>query len=261
MILLLMMNNPEKKVNKYKTIWISDVHLGAKRAKSQDLLNFLKHNHCGKLFIIGDLFDGWQLKKNFYWEAIYTDLILYLLNLVKNGCQVVYLTGNHDEFLRKHLKENLHFHNLTITDRYVYESKGNKYLVIHGDQYDLVTRYQKWIAVFGDKLYGILIFLNRILNFLRRSLKLEPWWFSKYAKRKVKQAVNMISNYEKSLIAECQTNGYRGIICGHTHSPSIKKIGNYYYYNSGDWVESLSALVEDDQGNITLTYLENEAKK
>ena len=251
----------KEKINLYKTIWISDVHLGAKRAKSESLLNFLKHNCSEKLFIVGDLFDGWKLRKKFYWEPIYTDLIMYILNLVRDGVQVIYLTGNHDEFLRKYLKKELHFHNLIITDRYVYESNNDKYLVIHGDQYDLVSLCYKWAAVFGDKLYGISIFVNCIFNSFRQTLGLKPWSFSKYIKHKVKQAVNVISKYEKLLINECRINGYKGVICGHIHTPVIKKIDDFFYYNCGDWVESLSALVEDENGNIKLVHWKEETKR
>ncbi len=243
------------KIKKYKTIWISDVHLGAKRAKAKELLDFLKHNQCKTLFIIGDLFDGWKLRKKFYWESVYTDLMIELLKIIKKGCKVIYIAGNHDEFLRNFLHKKIVIENFHIKNKYVYKSGNKKYLVIHGDQYDLVTRYQKWIAVFGDKLYGVLIFINKIFNFFRQKLGLVGQKsFSKYIKQKIKKAVAILSKYEKSLIYECRNHGYSGIICGHTHIPAIKKIDDYYYYNSGDWVESLSALVEDEKKKIELIY-------
>lgn len=236
-------------IRKHRSIWISDVHLGTRGSKAELLADFLKHNDCETLYLVGDIIDGWRLKKKIYWPQTHVNVIRRILTRSKRGTRVIYITGNHDEFLRRY--SGMSFGNIYLADEYVHQSPdGSKHWVIHGDAFDSIVCNQKWLAFIGDWAYESLLKLNVVLNRARKILGMDYWSLSSYLKYKVKKAVSFISDYEKTLAYECKRRGYQGVICGHIHHPEVTMIDNMRYANSGDWVESCSALVEDQQGNL-----------
>jgi len=242
-------NNHE--VQRYRTIFISDTHLGSKAAKAEFLAEFLKYNHCQKLYLVGDIIDGWRLKKRMYWPQSHTNVIRRILTMSKRGTDVVYVTGNHDDFLRRY--SGLDFGNIKLCDETVFKAaNGHKYLVVHGDKYDSVVQTQKWLAIIGDWGYESLVVINRYFNQLRRKLGLGYWSLSAYVKQKVKGAVSFISAYEEAVVKDCKNDHYHGVVCGHIHHPEIRMIDDVQYLNCGDWVESCTAIVETLEGEIKL---------
>lgn len=246
---------------KHRTIWISDVHLGTSGAKADLLSDFLKYNDCETLYLVGDIIDGWRMKKRAYWPQEHVDVIRRILTRSKRGTNVVYVTGNHDEFLRRY--SGMSFGNIHLVDEFVHTSiSGKKYWVVHGDAFDAVVCNQKWLAVIGDVAYETLLKINVYVNRVRRLLGKEYWSLSSYLKYKVKKAVSFISDYENTLAKECKKRGLDGVVCGHIHHPEVSDIDDIKYANCGDWVESCSALVEDYQGNIeVIRWLELEKPK
>jgi UDP-2,3-diacylglucosamine pyrophosphatase LpxH len=236
-----------------RTIWISDTHLGTKGSKAEYLLDFLKSHECETLYLVGDIIDGWQMKKAAYWPQTHSNVIRRILTLAKRGTRVVYVTGNHDEFLRKYSRND--FGNIHLVDRAEYETRdGRRLLILHGDQYDVIVRYHKWIALLGDVSYRLLLILNRWYNQARSRLGYGYWSLSSYIKQRVKKAVNFISDFEKALAAECKRKGYDGVVCGHIHHAEVRMIDGITYHNCGDWVESCTALVETHTGAIELIH-------
>ena len=235
----------------YKTIFISDVHLGAKGAKDEFLAEFLKYNECEKLYLVGDIIDGWRLKKRMYWPQSHTNVIRRILTMSKRGTDVIYVTGNHDDFLRKY--SGLDFGNIELCDEAIFEAQqGQKFLVVHGDKYDSVIQTQKWLALLGDWSYETLVVINRYFNQVRRKFGMGYWSLSSYIKQKVKGAVSFISAYEDAVVKDCKEQGFDGVICGHIHHPEIRMIDGVQYLNCGDWVESCTAIVETIEGEIKL---------
>lgn len=242
---------------KYRSIWISDVHLGTRGCQATLLLDFLDNVTCENLYLVGDIIDGWVMSAGrVYWPQEHTNVIRKILSKAKNGCNVIYVSGNHDEFLRKYNQVNdTAFGNIRVVDEIVHISpNGERYLVLHGDQFDIVTRYHKWIAVLGDYGYRFLIWVNTVLNKIRQRYGKGYWSLSKYVKQKVKKAVNFIGEFETAVAKACKDVDVDGVICGHIHHPEIKEIEGVKYMNDGDWVESCSALVEDYEGNIEIVY-------
>ena len=236
---------------KYKSIFLSDIHLGSKGCQAKSLYNFLKNHECENLFLVGDIIDCWRLKSKLYWPQEHVDVIRNILSMSKNGTKVKYITGNHDDLLR--LYQPLNLGNIELTEEYEYVSvKGKKLLIIHGDQFDMVTRYGRHLSILGDKIYTLLLSLNKILNYFRARLGYGHWSLSKYLKDKAKQLVNKASDYEESLVKECNSRGFDGIVCGHIHKAEIKSIDGIDYFNTGDWVESATALIEDHNGQFKL---------
>lgn len=243
---------PEEHPKKhYRSIWISDVHLGTKGSKAELLSEFLKYNDSETLYLVGDIIDGWQMKKRAYWPQAHVNVIRRVLTRAKRGTNVVYVTGNHDEFLRRY--SGMSFGNIHLVDEYEHVTPDNKkYWVIHGDAFDGVVCNQKWLAVLGDWAYETLLKVNVIFNRIRHWMGKDYWSLSAYLKYKVKQAVTFIGDYEKTLARECRKRGYQGVICGHIHHPEISDIEDIVYGNSGDWVESCSALVEHHDGALEI---------
>lgn len=235
-----------------RTIWVSDTHLGSKGCKAELLLDFLKHHRCERLYLVGDIIDGWRMKKSIYWPQAHTNVIRHVLSKSKRKkTEVVYVTGNHDEFLRKY--SNTDFGNILLVDEAEHiTADGKKLLVTHGDKYDVIVRYHKWLAFLGDNAYNLLLVINRWYNIIREKLGYGYWSLSAYLKHKVKQAVSFIGEYEEAVAKECQKRDYDGVVCGHIHHAEIKTINGVGYYNCGDWVESCTALVEDFDGNIEI---------
>ncbi len=249
--LILAENNHQ--VNQYRTIFISDTHLGSKGAKADHLSHFLKFNDCEKLYLVGDIIDGWRLKKRMFWPQEHTNVIRRILTKSKRGTDVVYVTGNHDDFLRRY--SGIEFGNIDLCDEAEFVGlKGQKLLVVHGDKYDSVIQTQKWLAVLGDWSYETLVILNRYYNWGRKKLGMDYWSLSSFLKQKVKSAVSFITAYEEAVVKDCQTQGYQGVICGHIHHPEIREIQGVNYFNCGDWVESCTAIVETLEGEIKLLH-------
>ena len=239
--------------NTCKTIVISDVHLGTKGSKSRELVRFLKQYKCENLILNGDIIDGWQLRKSGKWKRKHTRFFTRILKMIEQeGTKVTYIRGNHDDFLSQVLPFTMG--NLTIQKDMVYESFGKKYYVVHGDIFDSITSQFKWIAKLGDMGYTFLLWLNRQYNFRRKKKGLPYYSLSQAIKSKVKKAVKYIDDYENQLASMARYKNCDGIICGHIHQPAMKEIEGITYLNSGDWVESLTALIEDDQGEWSLVY-------
>jgi UDP-2,3-diacylglucosamine pyrophosphatase LpxH len=238
---------------KYRTLWISDVHLGTAGCKAAFLADFLKQHDCDKLYLVGDIIDGWALKSEFYWPQEHSNVIRRVLTKAKRGTQVIYVTGNHDEFLRKFVDMELLFGNVQIVNEAVHETAdGRRLLVTHGDAFDVITRYHRWLALAGDAVYRTTMEASRWLNRARAAAGLEYWSLSAFAKQRVKTAVNIISDYEDSVARECRRRGLQGVVCGHIHHAEIRKLHGIQYHNCGDWVESCTALAEDHSGRIQL---------
>lgn len=240
----------------YKTIFISDIHLGSNDCKADNLTKFLKETQCDNLFLVGDIIDGWKLKRGWYWPQSHSNVIRAILTKAKRGTNVVYIIGNHDEFLRSWLQMHINFGDIEFTNEYSYKDlKNRQWLIVHGDLFDQVTRHYKWISILGDHAYSFLLMCNGQLHFIRERLGLGYWSLSKYIKNKTKQALNFIYKFEGSLANYAKDNGYTGVICGHIHHPTIKQIDNITYSNTGDWVETCSALVETHTGEFQLLIL------
>jgi UDP-2,3-diacylglucosamine pyrophosphatase LpxH len=242
-----------KKNNKpktHRTIFISDVHLGTKDCQADLLNNFLKNNSCETLYLVGDIIDGWKIQKNkFRWKQSHSNVIRRILGFAKHGTRVVYVLGNHDEFLRPYLRFGLAFGNVEIVNQIEHIGADNKhYLVVHGDLFDGITRINKWISFLGDSAYDFVLALNTKFNWLRHKMGFGYWSLSKYLKHRVKRAVDFMFEFEKNLAAYCKRKGYDGVVCGHIHNAEIKEIYGVTYMNSGDWVESCTALVEHHDG-------------
>ncbi|MCE2390349.1 MAG: UDP-2,3-diacylglucosamine diphosphatase [Proteobacteria bacterium] len=235
----------------YRAVFLSDIHLGARGCQAERLVAFLKAHTCDQLYLVGDIIDGWRLRSSFYWPQSHNNAVRRILTLVKRGTRLTYVTGNHDEFLRRY--SELVLGNISLVDRAVHETAdGRRLLVVHGDQFDVVTRYHRWIAFLGDIGYNLLLRLNRYLNWLRRKFGYGYWSLSAWIKHRVKQAVNYASDYERAVSHECRRRGFDGVICGHIHRAEIRDIDGIRYMNCGDWVESCTALVEDQNGVFRL---------
>lgn len=241
------MPGPQHK--QWRSIFISDVHLGTKNCKAEYLCDFLKHNHCDTLYLVGDIIDAWQIRKRLYWPQSHSNVIRRILTKAKRGTRVYYILGNHDEVLRPWLDFELKFGRIRIRNEQVHETAdGRLILVIHGDFFDGITRLAPWLAWLGDNAYTLLLWINTLYNRCRRLCGLQYWSMSQFLKHNVKRAVSFIFEFEKALAQHCQANGFDGVMCGHIHTPEIKQIDNMTYHNCGDWVESCTAICEDEQG-------------
>jgi UDP-2,3-diacylglucosamine pyrophosphatase LpxH len=236
----------------YKTIWISDVHLGTRGCQAKYLLDFLDKHKCDKLYLVGDIIDGWVMSRtNVYWPQEHTNVIRKVLTMSKKGTEIVYISGNHDEFLRNY--EDLAFGNITVVNEDVHETvDGKQMLVLHGDQFDAVTRYHKWVAILGDYGYRFLIWANGYLNRIRARMGKPYWSLSAFIKHKVKTAVSFMSEYNNAVAFAAKQRNVNHVVCGHIHHAEITQIDDVMYYNCGDWVESCTALVEDENGDISI---------
>lgn len=242
---------------KYRTICISDVHLGSRGCKADLLCNFLKHNTAETIFLVGDIIDGWRLQKKWFWPQEHSNVIRKILTAAKRGANVKYIVGNHDEVLRKWLSFIPAVGNVEVVNRYDYQGiDGRRYLVVHGDMFDTLMHVSsgKLIMHIGDWLYDVIIRLNDIWSGIRYQLGLNYWSMSKWIKQNTKQAVSYVLNFEKLLADYCKTKGYDGIICGHIHTAEIRVIDDIIYMNDGDWVESCTALVEHWDGRWEIVH-------
>lgn len=244
---------------KVKSLFISDVHLGCAHCKSKELLSFLRSIDPENLYLVGDIIDGWKMKNKLLWTDEYTMIFKRILGMVKSGTKVYYITGNHDEFLRK-FSDN-HFGHIEIVDEVIHETiSGKKLLVIHGDIFDQLTIQSPWLYYIGDKAYSFSMWLNSIYNKIRTTFGFKYFSLSAILKKSVKKAVNFVNNFEHLVVKHTLEKDCTGVICGHIHTPIIKKIENIDYYNCGDWVESCSALIENYDGEIELIFPEESLK-
>lgn len=242
---------------KYKTICISDVHLGTKDCQADLLSNFLKHHTCENLFLIGDIIDGWKVQQNKWrWKQSHTNVIRRILGYSKRGVKVTYVTGNHDEFLRPFVRQFSLGNNIVICNYAEYrDTDGNMLLITHGDMFDGITRLAPWLGFLGDKAYDFVLWINTKFNYLRHKMGFGYWSLSQYLKHKVKKSIDFVFKFEKTIADYCANRGYDGVICGHIHTPEIKHMPNgTLYMNDGDWVESCSALVEHYDGRWEIIY-------
>jgi UDP-2,3-diacylglucosamine pyrophosphatase LpxH len=237
----------------YKSIFISDIHLGTRGCQADALCAFLKSNTCDNLFLVGDIVDGWRLRRKWYFPQSHANVIRRILTSAKRGTQVYYILGNHDEALRKFLQFDIVLGNIKLLDRYEYLAVNNKkYLVIHGDFFDVLMVDKKWLMHLGDNLYNFMIWFNMHFNSVRMLFGFSYWSLSRWLKNNTKQAVNYIQNYEKHVSSYCKSEGYDGVICGHIHHAEIKIIHGIEYMNDGDWVESATALLEHTDGTFEI---------
>ena len=252
----------KKRKTRYRTIWISDTHLGSYGAGAAAVLDFLQHTESEMLYLVGDIIDGWQLQKRWYWPQQHNTVIHQILQKAKKGTQVYYIPGNHDEMMRQFI--GLRFGDITIHEDMIHTTAtGKKLWVVHGDLFDNVIQHWRWLAYIGDRFYVILLASNRLINAISRFFHLPYWSFSQYLKHKVKSAVSYISAFENALETEAKRRGAVGVVCGHIHKPLLKTSeAGFIYANDGDWVESLTALVEHHDGRLEIiAWKENMADK
>jgi UDP-2,3-diacylglucosamine pyrophosphatase LpxH len=238
-------------VRRYRTIWISDIHLGTRGCKAEFLLDFLRQTESETLYLVGDIVDGWRLKRSWYWPQPHNDVVQKLLRKARKGTRVVYIPGNHDELLRRFLEINIG--QIEVLSEAIHETaNGKRLLVMHGDEFDAVVRYARWLAFLGDWAYNAALAANYWINLLRRRLGLSYWSLSAYLKQRVKNAVEYISRFELAVAEAAAKRGVDGVVCGHIHHAEIREIAGVTYCNDGDWVESCTALVEHVDGRLEI---------
>ncbi len=234
-----------------RTVWISDLHLGTPGCQAEALLDFLKQVDCDELFLVGDIIDGWQLRRSWYWPQAHNDVIQKLLRKARKGTRVIFVPGNHDEFARKYVEHE--FGGVEVVDEWMHvTADGRRLWVTHGDLFDGVIQCARWLAYVGDSLYTFILKLNKHFNSLRARMGLPYWSLSKYLKHKVKRAVSYIGEFEVAVAREARKRGADGVVCGHIHHAEMRDIDGVLYCNDGDWVESLTALVEHPDGQLEI---------
>jgi UDP-2,3-diacylglucosamine pyrophosphatase LpxH len=240
--------------NKYRSIFISDIHLGSRACQADLLTQFLKVNTCQNLYLVGDIFDLWKLKDSRYWPQSHSNVIRRFLTSSKRGTKIYYILGNHDEYFRTWISDMNIFGNIIVANSFDHYTVNNqRFLVTHGDMFDGIVRHHKWLSHLGDKAHTFVLWLNTGLNNLRRILGKDYWSFSSFLKTNTKQAMAFITNYEYNLIKYARDEAYHGVICGHIHTPTIKiDEDGFVYFNTGDWCETISALVENHDGTWEL---------
>ena len=238
---------------RYRSIWISDVHLGTKGCNSELLLDFLRTTESDYLYLVGDIVDIWRMRRSWYWHQAHNDVVQKLLRKARKGTRVIYIPGNHDESFRDFVGHR--FGRVVVLPEAIHVAlDGRRFLVLHGDQFDGIVKYAKWLAYVGDRAYNAALTTNLWFNKARRRLGFPYWSLSAYLKHKVKNAVEYISNYEKAVVAEARRRGVDGVICGHIHTAEIRPFDGILYCNDGDWVESCTALVEHVDGTLEVLH-------
>jgi UDP-2,3-diacylglucosamine pyrophosphatase LpxH len=237
----------------YRSIWLSDTHLGTKGCKAEELRDFLDNTDCETLYLVGDIIDLWKFKSGLYWPTLHNDIVQRIFSKAKKGTRVIYIPGNHDEQIRKHA--GMHFNGVDIQIDAIHETKdGRRFLVVHGDGFDSIVCNNKNLAYIGGEVYEVLLDMNRWFNSFRRLLGYSSHWsLSAFLKNKVKNIIQILDNYQHILSLEAQKRNVDGIICGHIHHADIAEMEcGKTYCNSGDWVESCTALVEDHEGHLSI---------
>jgi UDP-2,3-diacylglucosamine pyrophosphatase LpxH len=236
-----------------RSIFLSDLHLGTRACQAHRLLDFLRVYECQHLFLVGDVIDFWAMsRRGIYWSGQMNTFVQKVLKRARHGTEVIFVPGNHDEALREYVGST--FGDITIHREYVHvTADGRRYLLLHGDEFDVVTKYHKWLAILGDHTYAFLVRVNMMLSWLRRTLGISGYWsLAGYAKRKVKKAMNFICDFEASVVHNVKHRGLDGVICGHIHAAALKQIDGVTYMNCGDWVDSCTAIVEHLDGRMEL---------
>lgn len=252
------MAHPDTK--SFRTLFLSDIHLGTKGCQADLLLDFLKVHEADTVYLVGDVVDGWRLKSGWYWPQSHNDVVQKLLRKTRKGARLIYVPGNHDEFLRDYY--GMHFGGIEVMEQVIHDAAdGRRYLVIHGDVFDVVVRHAKWIAYLGDWAYETALIVNTYVNILRRRLGLTYWSLSAWAKLKVKNAVNFIGDFEDALSSEARKLNVDGVICGHIHHAAMRDINGIRYINTGDWVESCTAVAEHHDGTMEIIRWSNPASR
>jgi UDP-2,3-diacylglucosamine pyrophosphatase LpxH len=245
---------------KHRTVWISDIHLGTRGCNATLLLDFLSSIECENLYLVGDILDGWRLKKGWYWPDEHNEVIRRVLKMAHRGTRVVLIAGNHDEMFRPYAGMN--FGGVELALEAIHTTvDGRRLLVTHGDGFDGVVLYARWLAFLGDQAYEIMLRTNRWFNAVRRMLKMPYWSLSAYMKKRVKNAVQFICDFEEAVAHAARDRGVDGVVCGHIHCAEIRQMGSVTYYNDGDWVESCTALVEDAQGYMSIVDWAEETRE
>ncbi len=237
----------------YRAVWISDVHLGFPGCRSEFLLDFLRSTRCDYLYLVGDIIDLWYMKKRLYWPQSHNNVVRTVLGKAKHGTRVTFIPGNHDEMFRDY--NGMTFGNVLIRNELIHTTAdGRRFLVMHGDQFDAVVTSSRALSLLGTKAYDWLLRLNRVVNYVRRRLGFSYWSLAAFMKHKVKNAVQYMSNFEAAVAYEASRRGVDGLICGHIHRAEITRLNGVLYCNSGDWVESCTALVELHDGTLELIH-------
>jgi UDP-2,3-diacylglucosamine pyrophosphatase LpxH len=235
-----------------RALFVSDTHLGSRACRAEQLLEFLREHDPEFIFLIGDIVDFWAMSRGIYWPAAHNTVVQKILRKARHGTKVTLIPGNHDEVLREY--EGGVFGNVSIMQEYLHTATdGRRYVLLHGDEYDQVTTYHRWVSVLGDVSYTMLVHMNRLLSWIRRKLGVSGHWsLADYAKRNVLHAVSFISDFEGAVVHQARRRGFDGVICGHIHTPAIKRIDDVTYINCGDWVDSCTAIVEHYDGRMQL---------
>jgi len=242
---------------RYRTIWISDIHLGTRGCNAQMLIDFLDSTDSETMYLVGDIIDGWRLKRSWYWPSAHNDIVWRVMKRAKRGTRVVYIPGNHDEMFRQFT--GMTFGGIEIRRSAIHETAdGRRLMVTHGDEFDTVVMCHRWLAFAGDAAYSLLMRLNVVINAVRQRLDLPYWSLSKHAKHKVKNAVEFISRFEEAVAHEASARGVDGVVCGHIHTAEVRAFGGTVYYNDGDWVEGCTALVEHLDGTMEVLHWADE---
>ncbi len=245
------MNQIASPQRRYRSIWISDIHLGTRGCQADMLLDFLKHTESKYLYLVGDIIDGWRMKRAWYWRQEHNDVIQKILRKARKGTRVIYVPGNHDENFRDFAGHR--FGRVAVLEETVHTTAdGRRFLILHGDRFDGVIKYAKWLAFLGDNAYNAAIAVNMWFNHVRKVFGLPYWSLSAYLKHKVKNAVEYISKFEDAVVEEARRRGTDGVICGHIHTAEMRDMDGVLYCNDGDWVESCTALVEHDDGRLEI---------
>lgn len=236
-------------ITHYRTIWLSDIHLGSRGCNAEALLDFLKHTESDYLILVGDIIDFWALKRHVFWPTSMNTIIQKVLKKSRHGTKVIYIHGNHDSALNDYI--GLKFGDIEIQKQYIHTlATGQQLLCVHGDDFDMITRYHRWVAVLGDIGYETLLWINRHYNKIRKWIGYDYWSLSAYIKHRVKDAVNFISDFEHSVAEEAITQNVDGVVCGHIHKLNLTKYGEIIYANSSDWVETCGGIVEHYDGTL-----------
>jgi UDP-2,3-diacylglucosamine pyrophosphatase LpxH len=243
---------------RFRSIWISDVHLGTRACKAEYLLDFLNHTESDQLYLVGDIIDHWNMRNGWYWPQSHNAVVRKVLGKAQNGTEVVYVPGNHDELFRDYV--GFPFGGVSIMSEAIHETAdGRRFLILHGDEFDSVVKHNRWLAMIGCGAYDVLLAANRYVNYFRRKFGFPYWSLSAYLKHKVKNAVNYISNFEKAVAHEAAKREVDGLICGHIHKAAIEDMNGVLYCNDGDWVESCTALVERMDGTLAIIHWADES--
>jgi UDP-2,3-diacylglucosamine pyrophosphatase LpxH len=241
----------DERPRRFRALFVSDLHLGSRSCQAERFLDFLRDHEADLIYLVGDIVDGWQLRNGWYWPQAHNDVVQKLLRKARKGARLIYIPGNHDEFLRSYY--GTHFGGIEVVETAIHVGvDGKRYLIIHGDLFDVVIKHARWLALLGDKAYEAAIVMNALFNAARRQLGFPYWSLSQWAKLKVKNAVNFIGEFEKTLSAEAQRHQVDGIVCGHIHHAAIHDRFGIRYMNCGDWVESCTAVAEHHDGRFEI---------